>query len=145
MERHTVFFRIPKAHSSFDSQNALQVAEAFTTMNRRHRILNPCIWSLTMNKISSRLVAVSLTGLAALFATSAFAGPKCTSEPREKWLGEHQMNKKLVELGFKDDVKKLHVSSGNCWEIYGHDKDGNKIEVYFHPITGEIAKQETKR
>lgn len=98
-----------------------------------------------MKKVHSRLVAVSLSGLAALFATSAFAGPKCTSEERSKWLNEEQMYKKMSDLGFTDDVKKLHVSSGNCWEIYGHDKQGNKIEVYFHPITGEIAKQETKR
>jgi hypothetical protein len=41
-------------------------------------------------------------------------------------------------------VKKLHVSKGKCWEIYGTDKQGRKVEVYFHPITGAIAEENLK-
>jgi hypothetical protein len=75
---------------------------------------------------------------------SAVAGPKCTEEPQSKWLTEEQMTKKFTALGFKDDVKKLHVSKGKCWEIYGHDKNGKKVEVYFHPITADIMEANYK-
>jgi hypothetical protein len=76
-----------------------------------------------------------------LSAGSAFAGPACTNEPQSKWLTAEQMTNKFAALGYRDDVKKLHVSSGKCWEIYGHNKDGKKVEVYFHPITAEIMEE----
>jgi hypothetical protein len=75
---------------------------------------------------------------------SAIAGPKCTDEPQSKWLTEEQMTKKFTALGYTDNVKKLHVSKGKCWEIYGHDKNGKKVEVYFHPITAEIMEANYK-
>jgi hypothetical protein len=92
----------------------------------------------------SPIVINAVAALAATFAFNAFAGPACTSEPQTKWLSEQQMAQKFTALGMRDDVKKLHVSKGNCWEIYGHDKSGKKIEVYFHPITGAIVEQNVK-
>lgn len=84
--------------------------------------------------------------LATLLATplAVQAGPACTTEPESKWIPEAEMTKRFESLGYKDDVKKLHVSKGKCWEIYGHDKQGRKVEVYFHPITGAIAEQNIK-
>ncbi len=83
--------------------------------------------------------------LAALaFCGAAVAGPICTDEPQSKWLTAEQMTQKFQALGYKDDVKKLHVSKGRCWEIYGQDKDGKKVEVYFHPITGAIVEAHYK-
>lgn len=75
---------------------------------------------------------------------AAVAGPTCTDEPQSKWLTEAQMTKRFQELGYTDDVKKLHVSKGKCWEIYGHDKAGKKVEIYFHPITGAIVEANVK-
>ena len=77
-------------------------------------------------------------------AGAAVAGPKCTDEPQDKWLTEAQMTQKFQALGYRDDVKKLHVSKGKCWEIYGHDKAGKKVEIYFHPITGAIMEANVK-
>ena len=84
--------------------------------------------------------------LICLFAASgaAIAGPTCTDEPQSKWLTEAEMTKKFKEMGYVDDVKKLHVSKGKCWEIYGRDKAGKKVEVYFHPITGAIVEANYK-
>lgn len=75
---------------------------------------------------------------------SAVAGPKCTDEPQSKWLTEEQMRAKFTALGYIDNVKALHVSKGKCWEIYGHDKQGKKVEVYFHPITAQIMEANYK-
>ncbi len=74
----------------------------------------------------------------------AVAGPTCTDEPQSKWLTAEQMTQKFQALGYKDDTKKLHVSKGRCWEIYGQDKAGKKVEVYFHPITGVIVEANYK-
>ncbi len=90
------------------------------------------------------LTRLALPAFALFVSASAVAGPTCTNEPREKWLSEAEMTKRFTEMGFKDDVKKLHVSKGNCWEIYGHDKAGKKVEIYFHPISGAIVEQNTK-
>jgi len=80
----------------------------------------------------------------ALCGSQAIAGPTCTDEPQSKWLSEAEMTKRFQALGYKDDVKKLHVSKGKCWEIYGTDKQGRKVEVYFHPITGAIAEENVR-
>jgi hypothetical protein len=87
----------------------------------------------------SKIKCLAACTLFAAVCAPAWAGPTCTSEPRTKWLTEAQMTEKFKALGYRDDVKKLHVSKGNCWEIYGHDKEGRKVEIYFHPITGAIA------
>lgn len=92
----------------------------------------------------NRTAAFSFALLAALSASQAIAGPTCTEEPQSKWLSEADMTKRFQALGYKDDVKKLHVSKGKCWEIYGTDKQGRKVEVYFHPITGAIAEENVK-
>lgn len=26
---------------------------------------------------------------------------------------------------------------GGCWEVYGTNPDGQRVEGYFHPVTGE--------
>ena len=87
-----------------------------------------------MRKLSNVTALQSIT-LALLLGTlgSAWAGPKCTEEPQDKWLTAEKMTKIFTDLGYKDDVKKLHVSSGKCWEIYGHDREGKAVEIYFPP------------
>jgi hypothetical protein len=73
------------------------------------------------------------------FSVPAFAGPTCTSEPKQKWMSEPDMKAKIAALGYKFKVFK--VTSGNCYEIYGRDKSGKRIEVYFHPITGDVVEE----
>ncbi len=77
-------------------------------------------------------------------AGTAVAGPTCTDEPQSKWLSEAEITKRFQAQGYKDDVKKLHVSKGKCWEIYGTDKQDRKVEVYFHPITGAIVEENVR-
>lgn len=91
------------------------------------------------------LTARAVCATAAFAAGAAMAGPKCTDEPESKWLTAQQMTERFTKQGYRDDVKKLHVSKGKCWEIYGHDKDGKKVEIYFHPISGEIMELNTKQ
>lgn len=80
-------------------------------------------------------------GSAVLVSSSmALAGPTCTEGPNDNWLSEEAMQAKITEMGFTWD--KFKVSRGQCYEIYGHNADGEKVEVYFHPETGEIVKED---
>jgi hypothetical protein len=79
------------------------------------------------------LMAAVAAGL--LAATAAAASPQSTAEPRSKWLSEAAMKGKITQSGEYRDIKVFKVS-GNCYEIYGHTKDGRRAEVYFNPVNG---------
>lgn len=73
-------------------------------------------------------------------AASAFAGPDCTKEDKSKWQDQAKFQENLVKEGYK--IKVFKVTKGNCYEIYGWNKEGKKVEIYFNPIDGKIAKAE---
>ena len=75
-----------------------------------------------------------------LATTVSYAGPKCTKETKDKWQDQTAFQKKLTDEGYK--IKKFKVTNGNCYEIYGWNKTGQKVEIYFNPITGEKVKEE---
>jgi len=81
--------------------------------------------SITMKKIVLAVSLVALTGF-------AMAGPSCTV-PKDKWLKEADFKKDLVSQGYQ--IKTFKVSNG-CYEIYGTDKAGKRVEIYFDPATG---------
>ena len=68
------------------------------------------------------------------------AEPKCTKEPKDVWQDQAAFQKKLVDQGYK--IKKFKVTKGDCFEIYGKNKDNKKVEIYFNPVTGEKIKEE---
>lgn len=68
---------------------------------------------------------------------SAFAKKHCTDEPKEKWMSEADFKKKVEAEGYK--IRKFK-QPGTCYEIYGTDKDGKKVEIYFNPVDGSIVK-----
>lgn len=74
--------------------------------------------------------------LAATFvATTALAGPTC-DVPKEKWMKESEFKAKIEAQGYK--IKTFKVTKGNCYEIYGYDKDGKKVEIYYDPQTAAV-------
>lgn len=81
--------------------------------------------------------AVILTVGMALAATQAVAGPTC-HEPHEKWIDAKQFQSKLEQEGYK--IKKFKVTSGECYEIYGTNPKGERVEIYFNPASGEAIK-----
>ena len=78
---------------------------------------------------------------ALLAATAAHAGPRCTKAPQSQWLDQKEFQTKLREQGYQID---RFLISGPCYEIYGKDKDGHKVEIYFDPTDGRIVKQERR-
>lgn len=84
------------------------------------------------------LAAAPLAVVALLFSASAIAAPDCTRAPREQWLSEAAMTQKILAAGYT--IKTFKVS-GTCYEIYGKDARGNKVEIYFDPTDGRIVKR----
>ena len=84
-----------------------------------------------------RHVLVAATALS--FAGVAVAGPQCTDAPKSEWMSEDAMKQELVDQGYTID--KFKVTDGNCYEIYGEDKGGVKVEIYFNPVDGEAVEE----
>ncbi len=80
-----------------------------------------------------------LASLAMLSAT-AFAGPECTKADKSEWLDQAKFQEQLKEQGY--EIKVFKVTKGNCYEIYGWNKDKQKVEIYFDPVTGQVVKEE---
>ncbi len=85
-----------------------------------------------------RIVIAPLFLAAAVLSATAVAAPKCTTAPRAQWLTEAAMKQKVLDQGYT--IKVFQVS-GNCYEIYGKDKAGRNVEIYFDPTDGRIVKQ----
>jgi hypothetical protein len=93
-------------------------------------------------KDAPAMLRLALTGFAVLLGTGvAFADADCPVAPRDQWLSEADMKKKIADMGYMPDVFKV---SGNCYEIYGKNKDGKDVEVYFNPVDGSIVKEEVE-
>ncbi len=84
-----------------------------------------------------RVLLVSL--LAGVVSSSAFASAQCTPHPKDKWIKEADFRKQLEAQGYK--INKFKVS-GECYEIYGKNKEGKKVEIYFDTVTGKPVKSE---
>jgi len=79
--------------------------------------------------------------VAAALPTAAFASANCKANPKTEWMSEADAKARLVAQGYKIDKFKV---DGNCYEIYGSNKDGKKVEIYFDTKTLEVVKAEVK-
>lgn len=78
------------------------------------------------------ITAIALVGL------SAQAKKTCTDQPKEKWMTEANFKKTVESQGYKINKFK---QPGSCYEIYGFNKDGKKVEVYFNPMDASVVKE----
>jgi hypothetical protein len=81
------------------------------------------------------LIAVAALALA-LVAGSAQASDKC-AVPQAEWQPREALQQKLEGEGWK--VKKIKVDDG-CYEVYGTDGAGKRMEAYFDPKTFTVVK-----
>ena len=78
--------------------------------------------------------------MAALIGGSAVAhaAKRCTDLPKDKWMTVEAFKKQKEAEGYK--IRKFK-QPGTCYEIYGTDKDGNDVEIYFNPVDGSVVKE----
>lgn len=72
-----------------------------------------------------------------LLSGSVFAKKSCTDQPKDKWMSEEAFKAKVEAEGYK--IKKFK-QPGTCYEIYGTDKAGKSVEIYYNPVDGTPAK-----
>ena len=80
--------------------------------------------------------------LAAALPLSALASADCPAHPKSEWIKDVDARAKLEDLGYK--IRKFKVE-GQCYEIYGWNKDGKKVEIYFDTKTLEIVKADIEK
>lgn len=75
-----------------------------------------------------------------MVAMTAFAETQCMAYPEKEHIPEAKFQEQLKQQGYQ--IKRFKVSKGNCYEIYGKNKQGQKVEIYFDAKTGKVVKSE---
>lgn len=88
------------------------------------------------------IVITAVTAALGASASAALAGPTCTDKPHSAWRDAAQFQADLKAKGYVID--KFKTTKGNCYEIYGKDAAGKKVEIYFDPVDGRIVKEERR-
>jgi hypothetical protein len=83
-------------------------------------------------------ISTLLAAALALAAGAASASPSC-NVPKEQWMKESEFKARLEQQGYR--IKTFKVTKGQCYEIYGHDKDGKKVEIYSDPATAAVLER----
>ena len=89
-----------------------------------------------------RYTVMAVLCLAAAAPMPAWAGANCKANPKADWMSEADAKAKLVAQGYK--IAKFKID-GNCYEIYGTNKDGKKVEIYFDTKSLDIVKAEIEK
>lgn len=77
-----------------------------------------------------------IVSLMLLTSSSAFAKKNCTDKPKDEWMTEEAFKEKVTADGYK--IRKFK-QPGTCYEIYGTDKAGKNVEIYFNPVDASIV------
>ena len=75
-----------------------------------------------------------------LVSPLTFAATQCTTADKAQWQDQDKFQADLKAQGY--EIKKFKVTGGNCYEIYGFNKEGQKVEIYFDPVDGKVIKSE---
>lgn len=87
------------------------------------------------------MIHLVATVMSFLLVSPAHAAATCTAAPTDKWLPAETMRQRIAADGYRIGVFK---TDGDCYEIYGRDKDGRRVEIYFDPVSGAIVKSSVR-
>lgn len=80
-----------------------------------------------------RILPIAAALTIALGATPAAAtGKMSCNAPQKQWKCMAKLQADLRKQGWQ--VRKAKVDGG-CYEVYGTDPQGNRVEAYFHPVS----------
>ena len=66
------------------------------------------------------------------FAAGATGLATCDSGSRDGWQAQEKLQAALKEKGWQ--VRRIK-EDGGCYEVYAVDEKGQRVEVYFHPVS----------
>lgn len=81
--------------------------------------------------------AIAAAALLTAMAAPAFAAGELCKPVAGEPKSVESIQKMLEDKGYK--VRKMDKEDG-CVEMKGTDAEGKRVEVYVHPVTGEIVK-----
>ncbi len=67
----------------------------------------------------------------------------CTKAPRSEWIDEAEMRLLAQHRGYR--IKTFKVANGNCYEVYGFNRDNQIVEAYFDPVTTRLVRLNVAR
>ncbi len=83
-----------------------------------------------MMKSIPAIVAVSLFAAIHAHATGLAT---CDSGPKSAWQAQDKLEKQLIDQnGWK--IRRIK-EDGGCYEVYAFDKNGDRVNAYYHPVT----------
>jgi hypothetical protein len=88
------------------------------------------------------IVAAAAVATLAAVSAPALAKADCKAYPKSEWMKEADAKAKIEAQGYT--IKKFKVD-GNCYEIYGKNKEGKKVEIYYDAKTLEPVKTEIEK
>ena len=91
---------------------------------------------------TSYTLAAAVLALAVVGEASAQHAERCEPIPKDQWKPQADLERKLTDMGWK--VSRVKVENG-CYEVYGTDAKGGKVEVFFHPKTLERVTADVKK
>ena len=78
---------------------------------------------------------LALTSALVLVTLPAFAADLC-DVPEANWRPKEELQTQLVAKGWS--ISNIKTDDG-CYEVYGKDADGKRVEIYFDPATFEAV------
>ncbi len=90
---------------------------------------------MTINK------ALDLSGfVVCMIATSADADPTCNKASQDTWIPFEQAKHQVMDQGYS--IKKFKTTDTGCYELYGKDAQGKRVEIYYDPTNLKVVKEE---
>jgi hypothetical protein len=80
----------------------------------------------------NRILMITTVAVGVLASGTAFAKDAECNVPVAEWQPMEALQQKLENEGWK--VRRIKTDDG-CYEVYGFDKDGRRMETYFDPRT----------
>ena len=97
------------------------------------------------NNKTFQAVLLAFAGLLAACGSSAVQASTpgerivCAVLPGQAWMGEERIK---AVFGASEYLRAdLKVSKTNCYEFYAIKKNGDIVEAYYHPVTGELVRR----
>ncbi len=78
------------------------------------------------------LLTTATALLLALAGAHATGLATCDSGPKASWQPQAKLAQMLQDQGWT--VRRIK-EDGGCYEVYGLDDKGRRVEAYFHPLT----------
>jgi len=88
-----------------------------------------------------QLVFAAALCVGACASNTSFAKADCKAYPKNEWMKEADAKAKIAGQGYV--IGKFKID-GNCYEIYGTNREGKKVEIYFDAKTLDPVKTEIK-